>query len=89
MDFNFEQWQRDQEAKKNSLQSRIRTALDNGKFVGEQIRKEYTSLWPACSPFYPEVSTPAYLAEHLINRHFGFGFELIVDGIRYYAGKEK
>jgi len=87
-EFDFERWQADYSARIEAMHDKIRAALEAGKFVWEQFHDDAPArCWPLCSPFYKHISSPKYIAGHLIARHCGFGTIIVIDGVRHRLGK--
>lgn len=56
--------------KKNKRFNDLRKALESGKKI-----LQGPSVWPDCSPFYPNYNTPEFIADHLINREYELGLK--------------
>jgi hypothetical protein len=92
---NYQAWRADFRARIDALRVRVSDAFTRGETV--------TEIWPngartgwrssnspagARSCFIPSAETPAYLTDHLMNRHEYFGLGLAFeDGSEYALGK--
>ena len=87
-EWSFEGWQQGWKRRMAAMRERLLIVLKAGKIVGEAWHggSAQVRLWPNCAPFLPEYKTPEYIADHLINRHGGFGTILYVDGVAYRLG---
>ena len=88
-DFDFGAWQAAFDARLAAHRERVLAALSAGRSVVEHMG-QVDSVWPKIdAPVFiaPYNTDPVYLAEHLMNRHRGFGFDHTIDGVRYHLGE--
>jgi hypothetical protein len=75
--FDFAAWQAENARKSADLRDRIAAHLAAGGIVRETMPHNTVKLWSLTShPFIQDRVTPAYLADHLVSRHDGFGWPL-------------
>ena len=68
------EWKDQQKIKRENRINDLKKALSLGKKIVQSGR-----IWPDCSPFLPQYNTPDYLAEHIENREYGFGFKTVIE----------
>lgn len=81
-------WRADYDRRRAELLELLAVELTAGRHVLEIRGNTVKDWYPGSGPFLePYNSDPRYLAEHLQNRHFGFGWILELGGRRYELGK--
>jgi hypothetical protein len=96
-DRDYAAWRADYNRRRREMRARLVDVLTAGGTVHE---RNVPRDWPADAPgiratwsvgsgkfVEPFDSNPAYLADHLISRHFGFCWTLDVDGVAYELGR--
>jgi len=86
MAFNFTEWKQEQDTKRADRRLEIESAISRGLIVWQA-----GTFWSTAGCIYTRhgvradatfiesaQSDPAYLAEHLENREYGFGFDTII-----------
>ena len=73
----FDEWKRERARERESLRVSILAHLEGGGIVRE-VMGRYQGLWPDyIGGIIPEVlSDLEWVADHLVNRHYGFGSRL-------------
>ena len=91
VEFDFDAWHAANFARREALTARLVEAFERERTVWESwdsASGHHSVMW-ACGLgkfLEPYDSDPAYLAEHLVSRHFGFGWDLEVQGVRFRMG---
>jgi hypothetical protein len=85
----FEGWKRGYRFRLAEHAERVRDALRRGATVTEHLAG-HDIVWPEAATrcFLPEYRTGDHIADHIHKRHWGFGFEHTIDGVRYALGRE-